>query len=292
MNDLDFYKDKFVPSNKPARRVPVMAPIVVVEEETEFVCPKCGRRDVEKHPTERYCEDCVKAEKARYMRVYTANAGWQDVAQENGLNLWDRQPGESNWEYAVWTTYMGMYPFAKPDYRAVAEKLDTTYGCVKHIAQRWDFRVRLQAYIVYCDSMMKAQRTEAMLEMNAEYIDAASQLRGKIAAAVQMVDPAALAMSPKDLVAVAKLADELERRARLDESTRIDELATIHGGGNAESKKHITKQDDIAEIAKVFAEAGLIPQAVGVRQTTELVVQTAGAEVPIMMEVSDDDGHE
>ena len=236
----------------------------------DFTCPKCGRSGVKPHPTERFCVDCVKAEKARLDRLYSTNAGWQDVAIENGLDLWERQPRETNWEYMIWTTYMGLYPYKKPSYRAVAEALDTTVSNVKHIGKRWDFPVRLQAYISHCDAELRQTRLNAMVEMNNVYIDAATTLREKLQQAVELVNPVALAAKPSDLVAVAKLADDMERRARIDADARTEALATMHGGGDAEAKKHLTKKDDLADVVKILMESGALGSItqIGVRETT------------------------
>lgn len=237
----------------------------------DFVCPKCGRSGVEKSPTSNSCVDCEKAQKARNSNRYSTNAEWQDIAVDNGLNLWDRQPGETNWEFMVWSKYMGMYPFRKPDYHAVAEALDTTYTNVRQIAYRWDYPVRLQAYIAYCDAEMQRQRVDAMIEMNQEYINAAEALRHKLREAVDMVNPVALASKPSDLVAVAKLADDMERRARIDAGTRINELAELNGGGESENaKKKLTKKDDLAEVVKILMDSGALGSItqIGVRETT------------------------
>lgn len=270
MSNLDFYKDKFVPAEK-AQIEPVGGQIVAIsDEEPEFVCPKCGRSGVDKHPAERFCEDCVKAEKARLAKIHASNAGWQDVAVENGLDLWERQPGETNWEYLIWTTYMGLYPYRKPTYRMVADKLDTTISVVKHVGSRWDFTVRLQAYISHCDAVMRQARLEAMVNMNQAYIDAAATLRSKLTEAVAQVRPEQLAAKPSELVAIAKLADDMERRARIDTDSRIEALATMHGGGEAESKKQLTKKDDLADVVKILMESGALGSItqIGVRETT------------------------
>ena len=240
-------------------------------EEKPYMCPKCGRSGVEKHKSKDCCVDCAAAEKARNNVAHRANAGWQDVAAELGLNLWDRQPNETNWEYMVWSKYMGMYPFRKPTLRAVAEELNCEIGAVKGIAARWDFAVRLQAYIAYCDAEMQRQRVDAMVAMNQEYIDAAEQLRHKLREAVEMVNPVALAAKPSDLVAVAKLADDMERRARIDAGTRINELATLNGGGDSEqAKKQLTKKDDLGEVVKILMESGALGSItqIGMRETT------------------------
>ena len=237
----------------------------------EYECPKCGRRGVEKSKYKDCCVDCAAAEKARYNVAHRANTGWQEEAAELGLNLWDRQPNETNWEYMVWSTYMGMYPFRKPTLAAVAKELSCEIGAVKGIAARWDFAVRLQAYIAHCDAEMQRQRTDAMIQMNQEYIDAAEALRHKLREAVDMVNPVALAAKPSDLVAVAKLADDMERRARIDAGTRINELATLNGGGDSEqAKKRLTKKDDLGEVVKILMESGALGSItqIGVRETT------------------------
>ena len=257
-----------------------------------FSCPKCGRTGVEKHPTERFCVDCVKAERSRLARAYSNNENWQDVAIEAGLNFWDRQPKETNWEYLIWETYMGMYPFKKPTYQDVAEKLETTVGVVKRVAKRWDFTVRLQHYMQYCDAQLRQERLNAMVEMNREYVDAASVLRSKMRLAVDAIDPMDLAAKPKDLVAVAKLADDMERKGRIDTETRMSELAELNGGGDGTGqKKRLTKKDDLGEVIKILMDSGALGSItqIGVKETRETVLVDSEGNTVAMQQGGDEE---
>lgn len=189
-------------------------------------------------------------------------------AKENGIDPWAQQPGETQWEFTVWTTYRDSYPGKKPSYGDVARQLNTSYSSIKKIAQRWTFQIRMQAWMKYCDNITLMQRRQEILDMNKEHVDMASKLRAKLNTAIDCID--AMALKPGEIASLAKLASELERKARVDtiaqEELRRD-LAVDNE--NPELKKHSTNQGDLGEVVSILMKAGALGDIakIGVRQT-------------------------
>ena len=99
------------------------------------------------------------------------------------------------------------------------------------------------------------------------------KLREKLNTAIDLVEPAAL--KPSDIVALAKLAADMERKAQTDTMAQEDmqrELA--RGTENPELKKSPTKQSDLGEVVQILLQAGALGSVtqIGVRETREVVV--------------------
>lgn len=238
-----------------------------------MICPRCG---LEKEPDTRnphICVDCAKVENSRYSLQRRGNEGWMDLAAQEGIDVWLRQPNETQWEYTVWQAYRDAYPGKKPTYMGVAEQLNTTYGAVKAIAMRWDFTARLQAWITECDRITMAQRRQEILDMNKEHVDMAARLRAKLSKAIDLLDPTTL--EPKDINSLFKTAAELERKARtdsVDQDALLRELQVDQE--NPALKKSPTKTDDLGEVVKILMSAGALGDIthIGVRETREVVL--------------------
>lgn len=260
----------------------IIAPQEIVEPELEPVpviqCPRCGQAKPRARRSPHMCVDCEKAENTRvtYYRQHQEN--WMDVAAEAGLDLWVQQPGETQWEFTVWQAYRDSYPGKRATYTDIAVQLNTTYNVVKKIAQRWSFPVRMQAWMQECDKMTLLQRRQEVLDMNKEHVDMAARLRAKLSTAIDQLDPYALA--PKDINSLAKLATELERKARLD---TIDQEALkkelLVDTENPELKKSPTQQSDLSEVVQILLKAGALGDitTIGVKETktTQVVVGDA-----------------
>lgn len=238
-------------------------------------CPRCGQVKEQARRSPHMCVDCEKAENSRvtYYRQHQDN--WMDVAKEAGLDLWVQQPGETQWEFTVWTTYRDSYPGKKPTLMDVAQQLNTTYNVVKKIAQRWSFPVRMQAWMKYCDDITLLQRRQEVLDMNKEHVDMAAKLRQKLSTAIDMIDPRAL--KPGEISSLARLATEMERKARVDtiaqEEMRREMITETE---NPELKKSTTKSNDLGEVVNILLKAGALGNitTIGVKETktTQVVV--------------------
>ena len=116
----------------------------------------------------------------------------------------------------------------------------------------------------------------------------AAKLRSKLDKAIDQIDPAAL--KPGEIASLAKLATEMERKARVDtiaqEELRSDMLVDTD---NPDLKKSPTKQADLGEVVGILIKAGALGDVsqVGVRQTktTEVaLVDNAGKASSIKMD--------
>ena len=260
-----------------------------MDEIVEMIqCPKCGQMKPRSGRSPHMCVDCEKAENSRVTYYRMHQEDWMQVAKEAGLSLWERQPGETQWEFTVWQAYRDSYPGKRATYMDIARQLNTTYGVVNKIAQRWNFTVRMQHWITECDKITVAQRRQEILDMNKEHIDMAARLRSKLSKAIDQLEPSII--KPSEISSLAKLATDLERKARLDiveqEELRRGETTEVE---NPELKKSPTKQNDLSEVVTILLKAGALGDitTIGVKEikTTQVVVgdsngNMSGVEVP------------
>lgn len=237
-----------------------------------FVCKRCSMAGEPHHTNSHLCVACVKAEDSRVSYYRQHNFNWMDVAKEADLELWMRQPAETDWEYTVWTAYRDAYPGKSPTYRDVATDLNTSVEAVKKIGARWSFAARLQAWAKHVDNITLAERTEQIKSMNKRHIRLAEKISAKLEDAVDKLDTST--MTPKDVQGLLKVMTDVERRAR------IDNPAALAGGNpngitddNPEIKKDVTPTGNMAEIVAILTKTGALN--LGVRQTvtTEVVVK-------------------
>lgn len=246
-----------------------------MDELVEIItCRQCGQQKPASRRSTHMCVDCEKAYNNRYSFMRTQNADWMDVAKENGIELWDHQPGETQLEWTIWQAYRDCYPGAKPSYKDVAEKVNSTYDFVRKTAARWSFQTRMQAWITECDRITLAQRRQEVLDMNADHISMASKLREKLNIAIDNIDP--FGLKPGELNSLMKTMAELERKAHTD--TMAIETMRAEGfvdADNPELKKSPTKQGDLGEVLSILMKAGALGDlsAVGVRTTETKVTE-------------------
>lgn len=242
-------------------------------------CMRCGQERPADGKNRHLCVDCAKAENNRYTHLRMHQDDWMAAAADAGIDPWLQQPGETQWEYTVWTAYRDSYPGRKPSYTDVAKQLGTTVNVVKKIAMRWTFAVRMQAWITECDRFTLQQRHEEILNMNKEHIDMAKRLRDVTSRAINSLDPASL--KPSDIASLAKLSTELERKARVDAQAQDEMLREMsHNVENPELKKSPTKQGDLSDVLNILLKAGALGSItqIGVRETTTREVVAKGAD--------------
>lgn len=243
-----------------------------MDELVEIItCRQCGQQKTASQRSPHMCVDCEKAYNNRYSFMRSQNADWMEVAKENGIELWERQPGETQLEWTIWQAYRDCYPGAKPSYKGVAEKAGSTYDFVKKTAVRWNFQTRMQAWITECDRMTLAQRRQEVLSMNADHIAMAAKLRSKMHAAIDNIDP--FSLKPGEINSLMKTMAEIERKAHTDSMA----IASLQSEGfvdadNPELKKSPTKQGDLSEVLSILLKAGALGD-VGVRTTETKVTE-------------------
>lgn len=241
-----------------------------MSDELVVVCKRCGQSKAPHESSKHLCVECVKAENSRVSYYRQHNFDWVEVSKEAGLEVWERQPAETDREWQVWLAYRDAYPSVRPSYKGVAEQLGTTHNVVKKVGQRWSFPARLQAWAKYCDELTLKQRQEQILAMNARHISMAERINQKLDKAIDLINPNML--EPKDIQGLFKLASEIERKARMDDPQLFKPVLSDE---NPELKKSPTKAEDLSEVVQILAKAGLLTNNFGVKQTTttEIVVK-------------------
>ncbi|MMZ45692.1 hypothetical protein D1872_72960 [compost metagenome] len=233
-------------------------------------CRRCSR-DAEPHSTNPHlCEECVKAENNRVSHVRRHNENWLDVAAEAELELYERQPGETDREYQIWLAYRDAYPSVRPSNRLVAEQLGTTVNVVSKVSQRWGFPVRMQAWAKHCDELIMRKRQEEIVGMNESHVSMAATLNAKLKTAIDGIQPSSL--SPKEIQGLMKVATDLERKARLD-TTSVTPVVSDDKNPNLQDTKVPT--DNLQEIVAILGAAGVLNNF-GIRQTTTTEVVVKG----------------
>ena len=251
-----------------------------MEELVELiVCRQCGQTKPASTRTPNWCVDCERAYNNRYSYIRNHNSDWMEVAKDSGLELYERQPGETQLEWSIWQVYRDSYPGAKPSYRGVAEKVGSTYDFVRKTAARWSFQIRMQAWITDCDRITMSQRRQEVLDMNKDHIDMAAKLRGKLMTAIDGIRPEEL--KPGEINSLMKTMAELERKARVDNMSLVSTQSDgFVDADNPELKKSPTKTNDLSEVVSILLNAGALGDItqIGVRQTetkvTEIVAKT------------------
>jgi len=235
-----------------------------------ITCRRCAQEKPAHRDNPHLCDECVKAENNRVSYFRRNNADWMEIAKEADLQLWERQPAETDHEYHVWLAYRDAYPGKRPSYRDAAIQVGTSVNAVKKIAARWNFPMRLQAWAKYVDEITLAERTKQIKEMNKAHVDMAAALRDKLKKAIDNIDPYSL--TPKEISQMLKIATEIERKAQLHEVPQTP-VAAIDDT-SPDLKKVSVKSSDLGEIVNILASAGVLNNF-GVRQTvtTEVVVR-------------------
>ncbi|MNH04759.1 hypothetical protein D3C79_640650 [compost metagenome] len=196
-----------------------------------------------------------------------------DVAKEAEIELYERQPEETDREYQIWLVYRDAYPSVRPSYRLVAEQLGCSYSAVSKVANRWSFPARLQAWSKHCDEITMRQRESEIIAMNEQHTSMAAELNTKLADAIKHLDSRVL--TPKEIQGLMKVATDLERKARLD--TPVVKPFVMEGE-DPNLKQTTVPTESMAEIIGILGAAGVLDNF-GIRktktttETTELVVK-------------------
>lgn len=244
-------------------------------------CPRCGRKQVEAHYTDKHlCVECVKAEDCRVTYYRQHQEDWLALAADAGLDVWLQQPGETQWEYTIWSKYRDSYPGKKPTYGSVAQELQTSYNVVKKVSQRWTFPVRMQAWMVYCDQITMTQRRREILDMNKTHVRMAAKMNKKIEEGIDAMDSQLLKAS--DIASLMRVAADLERKARVDSMSQEQMLADMSKGvENPELKKKSTNVNDLSEVVAILAKAGAL-DGLNLKQTVTTEVTLGDGAIDVL----------
>lgn len=233
-----------------------------------ITCKKCSQEVEEYRDGE--CEMCYKANVNRAALKRRNNTDWMRIAEESEIELYDRQPEETDTEYKVWCAYRDMYPSTKPNLRVVSEILGMNYSQVRHVSARWDFKIRIKAWAKHCDELTMKERQNAIVAMNKTHIDMARTLQDKLKIAINSIDPYEL--SPKDINGLMKTAAELERKAYGDNTEAYKPM--ISKDGNTEAKESTTPTQQLPEVLQILMSTGALQgSTIGIETTQRVIVK-------------------
>jgi hypothetical protein len=269
-----------IETTEPTSMTPILTKEQLVDktfadlEDTYIDCPRCCRKHVvAAKQSPHICRDCEKADNNRVSYYRNHQADWLDVCKASGLEPWEQQPGETQWEFSIWCAYRDAYPGKKPNYVDVARQLNASHAAVKKVAMRWTFAARLQLWMKHVSDITLAQRHTEILTMNKTHIDMANKINAKLMLAIDQIEP--VGMKPGDIASLAKVAADLERKAQIDTMAQEQALQDISvDNGNPELKKSPTKKEDLTDVIKILMAAGVLGDVAkaGIKTTKEVVL--------------------
>lgn len=237
-------------------------------KKSDWKCKMCGSEENPslKEPT--LCRACAALEKHNTALSQKTNSDWMEIAKELGLEIFERQPEETDTEWRIWDTYRNMYPAKLPTYKELSELVGCSQSTVVKVAQRWSFKVRLANWARYADSSIQETRIKAIQEMNQKHLTMAKNITEKLEVAIDKLQPEYL--KPGEIVNLFKIATELERKATTYVDEKVDNVV-VEAAANT---KQLTKPEDISEIVNILQAAGMLNgKSIGVKTTTEFVVK-------------------
>ena len=260
---------------------------MTVETITLATCKKCHRTfgvDCKRSNSQReVCTDCARGVRKEAVAIKQENRDWLQVAMEEGIPLWEQQPGESNEEYDLWTQYMSLWPGVRPTVSRCASACGVAASTVQRAYNRWTWGARLQAWIRECTAERTSQLREARRRMVDEHVTMGEMLRAKAMTAIDAFDPEDV--TPNELVALLKETQRLESTARdmlddveratandIDSFSPVDAPAGLFADGatteslpGAPSNGGLTDAG-LREVADILMNAGVLK----VTQTVEV----------------------
>lgn len=233
-------------------------------------CKRCGEQKLMHKDNKHLCVDCVRVENQMVSHRRRHNEGWMAVAKEAEIELWSRQPRETDREWQIWLCYRDQYPSKRPTFVDVAEQLTTTVANIRSVGTRWEFPVRMQAWAKYVDALTQNQRQKEILAMNEKHISMANKLNTKLERVIENIDVENV--SPSQLASLVKVATDLERKAGAD-ALSINESIVVSrdkllGREPIVAEADKSKQNELQEIVDILAKAGALGSIIGVKQVT------------------------
>lgn len=221
-------------------------------------CAHCGRTGVVRSRSNKHmCVECERAWHNRMHALRDTNRDWMTIAKQAGLELWERQPGETQWEYEIWQCYRDQYPQQKPSLADVARTLALPRNVVNTVATRWQYVTRLQSWVRSVDIKLVNDRRQAIADMHTAHLDLARKMSEKASEALKYLD--ASTMSAKDITSMLRTMVDIENKARLDQLQNDEKLAEVNSAAENPNLKTVeSKQSDLGEIIGVLASAGVL----------------------------------
>lgn len=253
-------------------------------------CKGCGKTfgvDCKRSNTNReYCRDCGTAARGLARKEKRDNTGWIEAALEQGIPLWEQQPGESNDEYELWLRYRDLWPEERPTVSRVSKATGTPVQTVQRAFTMWAWAARLQAWVREVTAEKTAETRRAKQAMVNDHIAMGEAMRKKAIAAIEAFDP--YDVTPNELVSILKETQRLESTARdmlddieastmadIDNSSLlvdapaglfVDGATTPAAGASPSLPRAGLSEAGLLEVASILANAGVLT----VSQTVEV----------------------
>lgn len=239
-----------------------------IHEQGLITCVRCSCDKYPHKDNKHLCVDCVNVENSLVSHRRRHNEGWMAEAKMAEIELWERQPRETDREWGIWLCYRDQYPYKKPTYSDVAEQMITSVANVRVIGARWDYSVRMQAWAKFVDILTQEQRQKEILEMNAKHISMAKKLNKKLEMVIEVLNVETV--TPAQLGTLMRVATELERKANIDSVVTTHNLDSLRdqklgAGGGVDAPK--AKKEDLQQIVDILAKAGALEHITGMKKT-------------------------
>lgn len=236
-------------------------------------CTKCGTTMNQSIADSRYCSQCYDLESQNSAMAKKVNSNWMEQSKELGLELYERQPEETDVEWHIWQTYRSYYPLKLPTWAELAAKCGSAVSTVVKTQAKWSFKVRMIAWIRMVDAGLQEERIVAIREMNEKQLNSAKMIQNKLSQAIENLDPDLL--KPNEIVNLFKVATELERKI----TTSVTEKVETESGDAKAKQMAITKPEDLAEVIEILNKSGVLSgKSFGIEQTTRIIAEERVAE--------------
>lgn len=193
---------------------------------------------------------------------------WQSLSRTLGLELYERQPEETDNEWLAWMTYREFYPGKLPTMSELAKKLHMTVATLLRYSQKWNWKVRMIHWARATDADIMSERREAIKEMNRQQLQLTQTMMSKLTEAMDYLDPAI--MKPSEITNMMKFATGLQRDITEYVDDKIDQPGM---DANTVKQSQLTKKEDLSSVAEILASVGLLDgKQIGIK-TTEVVIK-------------------
>lgn len=167
---------------------------------------------------------------------------------DDDIDPWERQPGESTKRYTQFLMYRDMGP-ARTLAR-VAQELALNPRYVRAISAEWLWVARAGAHDQVTYQERAARIRAERMEMDDRHARIARAVQGKIIASLQAVDPGKL--SPNELARLLEVAVKVERMAL---GASSENVAVSGPEGGPVELADLSKEERDARLAALAAEA-------------------------------------
>ncbi len=281
---------------------------VVENPEATRICIDCGEEKliskyystgtVDKYGIPRRRKECIPCHAARktaYKKFNDQDTSWMKLCEEYGLELWEKQPRETIQAFNAWVLYRDMYPGIAPTIGKVAAKLELPYTDIREWARRWNWKERLNAWVLYLDEENRQKKLDLKNALIERHLKVADAMQSKIEERLKRLDPNEL--EPHELARWVDLATKIERlsvglspdKGEVDtdaekqkQQKQLDELT-------GKEIKSITPKDKVSEILGILKQSGAIRVEMSQKITENKMIATNESTEEEFVDIEEDE---